>query len=176
MHRSPFDDMLDSAKESAKEVGGKLEKVKGAVVPVTKDADRPLMSSINKMRIELCWKREDLWQHNECLDFLGLKCTDTRTGVGICARFRKKIVNQCVSAKKEVKKAKKKKAKKKARKAVKRWCNMAKYMGEPVPQKTTTTTTASTVTTTSAAPGPPPAAAIEDADGAAIEDADEASA
>jgi len=80
---------------------GKDESVRRATEAANKAKEavsgdvRPLMSSINKMRAELCWLRPDLWNHEECLKFLGISCAIGSTGEGVCRRFATKVSKEC---------------------------------------------------------------------------------
>ena len=62
-------------------------------------AEKPLMNQINVMRAKLCWMRPDLWEHQDCLDFLGVSCRDFNTGSGICREFREGIKKRCAEDK-----------------------------------------------------------------------------
>jgi len=98
--RNPIDDAVNSAKAAAEAAGNTLERAEDAIAPEVNPA-RPLMSGINVMRIELCWKRDDLWSHPECMKFLGMKCTRYSTGSGVCGRFKKKLIGKCMDARSE---------------------------------------------------------------------------
>jgi len=56
---------------------------------------KPLMSNINVMRTEMCWRRPKLMEHEKCMKFLGLHCLKGSTGKGICKGFRKKVAAAC---------------------------------------------------------------------------------
>lgn len=56
---------------------------------------KPLMSGINVMRTEMCWKRPNLMEHEKCMRFLGLHCAKQSTGEGICKGFKKKVAAAC---------------------------------------------------------------------------------
>ncbi|CAK0817498.1 unnamed protein product [Prorocentrum cordatum] len=56
---------------------------------------KPMMTPINKMRAQLCWSRPDIWNHRECLLFLGLRCKKEQTGMNICSRFLERAPSEC---------------------------------------------------------------------------------
>lgn len=57
---------------------------------------RPLMNAINKWRAHLCWMRPHLYSHKPCMKFLGIVCSETSSGDGICKQFAIDMNNQCV--------------------------------------------------------------------------------
>ncbi|CAK0865212.1 unnamed protein product [Prorocentrum cordatum] len=59
---------------------------------------RPKMSSINTMRAELCWSRVNVWEHQECLLFLALRCLKESTGRGICDKFLLGAQDKCAGS------------------------------------------------------------------------------
>merc|ERR1719265_2314789 len=66
-------------------------------------AKKPLMKRINVLRTQLCWKRPNLWEHEKCMRFLGLKCMQESTGEGICKAFTKKADEKCKTAPEDAK-------------------------------------------------------------------------
>jgi len=84
----PLDPVLKKMKEE-------WEKQLEEAAKNTKKATRPLMSAINAMRAELCWQRPELWTHEKCLQFLGLMCATSSTGVGTCRSFRESAEEHC---------------------------------------------------------------------------------
>lgn len=88
------DEAIRRAKRNADVVGRSKDIAKRTKAAIDGDA-RPLMSGINKMRAELCWLRPDLWNHEECLKFLGISCAIGSTGEGVCRRFAKKVAKEC---------------------------------------------------------------------------------
>lgn len=56
---------------------------------------KPLMTGINTFRAQLCWTRPDVWNHEDCLEFLGFNCKGSSTGEGICCKFRQQLKEQC---------------------------------------------------------------------------------
>ncbi|CAK0852628.1 unnamed protein product [Prorocentrum cordatum] len=56
---------------------------------------KPLMTGINVMRAQLCWSRQDIWNHQECLLFLGLRCKKEQTGMTICSQFLTQAEDKC---------------------------------------------------------------------------------
>jgi hypothetical protein len=56
---------------------------------------KPVMTKINALRTQLCWKRPNLMQHEKCLRFLGIHCLQESTGMGICEQFTKKMGDAC---------------------------------------------------------------------------------
>jgi hypothetical protein len=74
----------------------KAEEKKAKHLP--RHVKKPLMTRINVLRTELCWKRPNLMEHEKCLEFLGIKCMKESTGEGICKKFEKKMRDACASA------------------------------------------------------------------------------
>jgi len=81
------------------DLGGRFDSIaeknthKAATEPPKKV--RPLMNRINQMRAQLCWTRPDLWNHEDCLKFLGLKCSRSSTGQGVCGQFKDGVKERC---------------------------------------------------------------------------------
>merc|ERR1719424_894897 len=99
---------------------------------------KPIMSSINVMRAQLCWGRPDLWNHRECLLFLGLRCKKEQTGMLICSKFLTQAEDKCGDPKDKDKLPSK---------SLKKFCRVAwKLQVIKVKATTPTTTTATTST------------------------------
>lgn len=61
-------------------------------------AAKPLMDRIGLMRAQMCWARDDLWTHDDCLKFLDLSCKKFSSGTGICTKFKNAVVEHCKHA------------------------------------------------------------------------------
>merc|ERR1712194_992965 len=62
---------------------------------VPHDMTRPVMDNINMIRTKMCWQRPNLPQHEKCLRFLGLMCTEGSTGEGICSEYKVLVGESC---------------------------------------------------------------------------------
>jgi len=108
--------MLRASGKEKKEASGlghgeaalKLDNVKkdfeGTTGGATQKKKKPVMSKINSLRTDLCWKRKNLWEHEKCLKFLGLQCSKGSTGKGICEKFTKQADEHCADPTEKLKK------------------------------------------------------------------------
>jgi hypothetical protein len=56
---------------------------------------RPLMPAINAMRAMMCWGRENLIEHEKCMEWLMQHCQEASTGHGYCEKFWAYLRDQC---------------------------------------------------------------------------------
>lgn len=61
----------------------------------TLDKENPVMTGINKMRTIMCWDRDNLLDHEECLKYLGVNCIKGSTGAGICQKYFDMMEKMC---------------------------------------------------------------------------------
>jgi len=81
-------DPIDKIKDIAHKIDNPLEPLEKPTEQAIEKTKKTVMSRINAMRTELCWRRHDLAHHEPCLKFLGIHCAKEDDGAGICDKFR----------------------------------------------------------------------------------------
>mmetsp|Transcript_108318 Transcript_108318/g.170822 ORF Transcript_108318/g.170822 Transcript_108318/m.170822 type:complete len:315 (-) Transcript_108318:30-974(-) len=84
---SPLDDL--------KEAGRKVEEAAKA----KETAKKPFMDSIEVMRAMMCWGRDNLLDHDKCMEWMVDACKVERSGQGYCTKFRNYLRAECKSGK-----------------------------------------------------------------------------
>jgi hypothetical protein len=65
------------------------------------DAKKPFMDSIEVMRAMMCWGRDNLLEHDKCMEWMVDACKEETTGQGYCTKFRRYLAAECRAGKQE---------------------------------------------------------------------------
>jgi len=58
---------------------------------------KPLAKAINIKRAKSCWQNEKMWEQRACVQFLGVTCSRSSTGKGVCTQFLQAAGQRCQS-------------------------------------------------------------------------------
>lgn len=82
---------LNDAKEKVNKEFKKLQRGPGHYG----DAKKPMMDDIEVMRAMMCWGRQNLIDHEQCMAWMVDNCKEETTGQGYCRKLRRYLKAQC---------------------------------------------------------------------------------
>jgi len=107
---SPLDDLKEAGRkveEAGRDTAKKIEEeakrggdaIIGGGAKAKETAKKPFMDSIEVMRAMMCWGRDNLLDHDKCMEWMVDACKAEQSGQGYCTKFKNFLRAECKSGK-----------------------------------------------------------------------------
>jgi hypothetical protein len=93
--------MERAGRDAARKTEEKAKEAEGAIIggKGRDTAKKPFMDSIEVMRAMMCWGRDNLLDHDKCMEWMVDACKAEKTGQGYCTKFRRYLRAECRAGK-----------------------------------------------------------------------------
>lgn len=86
-----YQDAADAVENKAKKAFRRVQRGPGSYG----DAKKPMMDTVEVARMNMCYNRNKLLEHEECMTWMVQTCKEETTGEGTCRKLRRYVAKKC---------------------------------------------------------------------------------